>query len=85
MDKFYEAPDKANAFFVAGSLLNLDQNDPDYPTLIFISRLFGGDTDSRLFRRIRDKDGLSYGVQSVIRAGVKEHLGQFMVVRDCQS
>lgn len=80
VDKFYEAPDKANAFFAAGSLLNLDQNDPDYPTLVFISRLFGGDTDSRLFRRIRDKEGLSYGVQSVIRAGVKEHLGQFMVV-----
>ncbi len=80
VDKFYEAPDKANAFFAAGSLLNVDQNDPDYPTLIFISRLFGGDTDSRLFRRIRDKEGLSYGVQSIIRAGVKEHLGQFMVV-----
>ncbi len=80
VDKFYEAPDKANAVFVAGSLLNVDQNDPDYPALIFISRLFGGDTDSRLFRRIRDKDGLSYGVQSVIRAGVKEHLGQFIVL-----
>ena len=79
VNKFYEAPDKANAFFIAGSLLNLDQNDPDYPTLIFISRLFGGDTDSRLFRRIRDKDGLSYGVGSVLRAGVKEHVGQFMV------
>ncbi len=80
VDKFYEAPDKANAVFVAGSLLNVDQNDPDYPALIFISRLFGGDTDSRLFRRIRDKEGLSYGVQSVIRAGVKEHLGQFIVL-----
>jgi zinc protease len=80
VDKFYEAPDKANAFFAAGSLLDLNQDDKDYPTLLFISRLFGGDTDSRLFRRIRDKEGLSYGVQSIIRAGVKEHVGQFMVV-----
>jgi zinc protease len=80
VDNFYEAPDKANAFFAAGSLLNVDQNDPDYPTLLFISRLFGGDTDSRLWNRVREKEGLSYGVQSIIRAGVKEHLGQFMVV-----
>jgi zinc protease len=78
-NRMIEAPDKTNAFFAVGMLLNLDQNDPDYSKLIFLNRLFGGDTDSRLFRRIRDKEGLSYGVSSYLRAGVKEHLGQFVV------
>ncbi len=79
VNKMIESHVKTNAFFSAGVMLNLDQNDPDYPKLVFLNRLLGGDTDSRLFRRIRDKEGLSYGVSSYIRAGVKEHIGQFLI------
>src|SRR5262249_6615222 len=76
-NRMIETPDKTNAFFSAGTLLNLDQNDPDYPKLIFLSRLFGGDTDSRLLRRIRDKEQMSYAVRRYMGAGVKELLGIF--------
>ena len=80
MNQMLETPDKANSFFVAGSLLDIDQNNPDYVTLTFLNRIFGGDPGSWLFHRIREKEGLSYSVQSDLRAGVKEKLGQFMAL-----
>src|SRR5262249_53536406 len=36
---------------------------------------FGGDTKSRLWVRIREKDGLSYGVNSGFSAGAQEKYG----------
>ena len=43
--------------------------DADYPALALANYIFGGDSglDSRLMVRIRQKEGLSYGVQSGLR------------------
>jgi zinc protease len=40
--------------------------------------ILGGNTESRLFTRIRGKDGLSYGVGSQFAAGINEEFGQLM-------
>jgi zinc protease len=39
--------------------------------------MFGAASDSRLFRRIRDKDGLSYGVGSSLTASFFDRAGRF--------
>jgi len=58
-------PDKANAQFVAGLAFPLKETDPEFAALRLGNFIFGGGTlSSRLGNRIRQKEGLSYGVTS---------------------
>ena len=62
-------PDKANATYVAGILFPLRDDDPDYPALVIADYIFGGGSlSSRLGNRVRQKEGLSYGVGSNLGA-----------------
>jgi zinc protease len=64
-----ESPDKANAVVLARHNVSLNDRDPDYPALLVAnSVLGGGGMKSRLGDRIRQKDGLSYGVGSSLSA-----------------
>ncbi|HYP08459.1 MAG TPA: pitrilysin family protein [Bryobacteraceae bacterium] len=74
-----ETPDKENAVFTAGMPLKLSEKDPDYPALTFANYLFGGGMSSRLFARVRTKEGLSYGVGSGISAHPVYDDGTFTV------
>ena len=58
------APDKQNANVLARLALPLSDNDADYPALMMANYLLGGGGNSRLWRRIRERDGLSYSVYS---------------------
>jgi zinc protease len=74
----FEAPDKANAFFIAGMNLNLRDDDPDYPALVLGNYMLGGGfLNSRLASRIRQKEGLSYGVGSQFQASAMDKSGSF--------
>jgi zinc protease len=65
-------PDKANATFIAGLLFPLRDDDPDYPALLIGNYILGGGTlSSRLGTRVRQKEGLSYGITSSL--GVSSH------------
>ena len=77
MDDTLEAPDKANAMFYAVTTVDMDQQDPDYPAMVLADRIIGGDEKSKLWVRIREKEGLSYGVNSSFRAGQQEKYGSF--------
>ena len=68
VDDVIETPDKANAVLRAGMLLRLRDDDPDYPALLLGNYILGGSSDSRLVRRIREKEGLSYSVGSFLAA-----------------
>jgi zinc protease len=59
-------PDKENAIFLARQNLEMRDDDPDFPALYVADYIFGGGAgfDSRLTARIRQKEGLSYGVGS---------------------
>lgn len=64
-----QTPDKANAMYFAGLLMPLRDDDPDYPALVVGNDILGGSGfASRLMGRIREKEGLSYGVGSAFRA-----------------
>jgi len=61
-----EAPDKANAEFLAGEKFQLSQNDPDYPAIVLASYMFGEPITSHIADRIRNREGLSYGANARI-------------------
>ncbi|MEO8563932.1 MAG: pitrilysin family protein [bacterium] len=72
-----EAPDKANAWTIAGINVALRDDDPDYPALAVADFILGGGMmNSRLMTRLRQQEGLSYGagsqlaIQSLDRAGI---------------
>ena len=74
-----ETPDKANAFFVATYNFEMRDDHPDYPSLVLGNYMLGGGfLNSRLATRIRQKEGLSYGVGSQFNAGSLDPVGSFM-------
>ncbi len=77
VQKTLETPDKANAFFVAGQNLRLRDDSPDYPALVFGNYMLGAADTARLYARIREKDGLSYGVGSQLSASPLDESGAF--------
>jgi zinc protease len=70
-----EAPDKANAYLYAIEQVAMDQQDPDYAALYLGNLIFGADPKSRVWRRIRDKDGLSYGTNTGFSASSRDKVG----------
>ena len=73
-----ETPDKANAFFIAGLNLPIQDTDPDHPAMVLGNFMLGGGfLNSRLATRIRVKEGLSYGVGSQYHASAKDEVGQW--------
>jgi zinc protease len=63
-----ETPDKENASFEAGLRIRMSDEDPDYPALVLANYMFGGSLGSRMPNRIRNVEGLSYGVSSRLTA-----------------
>ena len=60
----FETPDKQNAVVLIQQNLAISDRDPDYPALMMANHLLGGGGNSRLWRRIREGEGLSYDVRS---------------------
>jgi zinc protease len=61
-ERTFETPDKPNATMVAKLAVPINDLSPDYAPVVVANRILGGDVDSRLFERIRVREGLSYGV-----------------------
>jgi zinc protease len=77
-------PDKANAIYTAGEHLALKDTDADFAALEVADFLFGGGSlSSRLGDRVRQKEGLSYGVFSHFIADARDPLARFSVSAIC--
>ena len=59
-----ETPDKQNARFEAALLMPMSDTDPDYAAMLLANYMFGGSITGRIPDRIRNKEGLSYSVNS---------------------
>ncbi len=74
-----ETPDKANSIFLAGCNLEIRDDDALYPAMVLSNYILGGGfLNSRLATRIRQKEGLSYGVGSQFNADSQDKSGGFM-------
>ena len=62
-------PDKQNATLGVQMHLQLSDNEAVHPALMLANYILGANTDSRLFKRIREREGLSYGVYSALDWG----------------
>jgi zinc protease len=80
LNRSFETPDKANAFFLAGLNVNVQDTDPDYAALVLGNYMLGGGfLNSRLAVRVRQKEGLSYGVGSQFQASSLDRVGTFLI------
>ena len=71
-------PDKKNATMAARMNLTLKDDNADYPALVMGNYMLGGGfLNSRLATRIRQKEGISYGVGSWLRASSLDQSGEF--------
>jgi len=79
-----QIPDKANAVYTAGLVFPLRDDHPDYAPLSLGNFILGaGALSSRLGDRIRQKEGLSYGVISSISADPLDQRTTFSVTAIC--
>ncbi|MFD1873797.1 M16 family metallopeptidase [Hymenobacter bucti] len=70
--------DKANAMFVTMMKYPLRDDSPDYAALYMANYILGdGFLNSRLATRIRQKEGVSYGVGSFMYADDNDEVGSF--------
>lgn len=75
----FETPDKANSMWLAGLAFRMKDTDADYPALLLGNYIFGGSgLGSKLFSRIRNKEGLSYGVGSMLQVTANDDAALFV-------
>ena len=54
-------PEKPNASVAGSTLLAITDDDDDFPALRIAVKVLGGDADSRIWTRLREREGLAYG------------------------
>jgi zinc protease len=72
-------PDKANAFYTAAMPLKMQDTDPDFAALSLANFLLGTSETSRLWMRVREKEGLSYNVRTRLNVSAFEPTGSWGV------
>ena len=63
-----ETPDKANATMLARFGVPVSDTSADYPALVVANHALEASGASRLWSRVREKEGLSYGIRSSFEA-----------------
>jgi zinc protease len=78
---FIDTPDKENALVRARLDMALRDDDPDAPALMIANEILGsgGGMSNRLMERLRQKDGISYGVGSGLTLGSRERYSTFSI------
>lgn len=75
----FVTPDKASANYSARANLRIRDDDPVYPALYLGNAMLGGSYTSRLWTRVREREGLSYVVGSSLHADSLDRVGFFSV------
>jgi zinc protease len=61
-----QTPDKANAAMFGRVAVKINDRSDDLPALIVVDKILGASPESRIPDRVREKEGLSYGIQTWI-------------------
>ncbi len=75
--KSIDIKDKAETAVAFGEQLALRDTSPDFAPLEMMSRILGGDAGSRMWMRLREHEGLSYGVGCQVVASALDDFGWF--------
>ncbi len=79
IDRVMETPEKANAFFLATETMPLKDSDADFAALRMANEILGGGAlKSRLADRIRQQEGISYGVGSFMQVDSFEPVASWL-------
>jgi zinc protease len=78
---FLDTPDKENAVYRARIGLDLRDDDPEAPALMLANEILGGGSGlhNRLVDRVRQKDGLSYGIGSGLQVGGRDRAAAWAI------
>ena len=77
-------PDKANAFYFGGLTFPMNSLSPEYPDLIVAGSVLGSSgLSSRLGDRVRQKEGLAYGVGAMVHADTVDNRGSISLYASC--
>ena len=76
-EKSVDVKDKENVNVVFGFDVAMKDTDGDYPAWLMLSQVLGGDTGARLWFRLREHEGLSYGVNTWAFANALDEAGGF--------
>ena len=71
--------DKTSTDFVVGTSLGIDRYHPDYLPLYLATHTLGGNFSARLMQTVRVKEGLTYGINSVLSGFGNSNDGYWMV------
>jgi zinc protease len=71
-----ETPDKANATLMGRLPMPVNDLSDDYAALLVVDRILGASTESRIPDRIREREGLSYAVQTWLKVSSFEENSQ---------
>ena len=72
-----DVKDKEMTQVVVAHDLAMRDTDPDYPAWLLVGHILGGDASSRLWMRLREKEGLSYGTGAFTYADAEDASGGF--------
>jgi zinc protease len=70
-------PEKPNASVAASTLLAITDEDDDFPALRIAVKVLGGDADSRIWMRLREREGLAYGAGASLAGNSFEPRSRF--------
>ena len=78
---YVDTPDKENAVYRARIAFSLRDDDPDAPALVLANEILGGGSGlhSRLVDRVRQKDGLSYGIGSGLSMNARDRAASWSI------
>lgn len=79
LDKNFLTPDKENAIALGTKSFKMNQKSPDYPAFVLANEILGsgGFLSARLPMRLREKEGISYGVGSFINIPVSNDVASW--------
>ena len=79
LDKNFITPDKENAMALGTESFKMDQKSADYPALVLANEILGsgGFLSARLPMRLREKEGISYGVGSFLDIPVSNEVASW--------
>lgn len=75
--RFFDTKDKEMALIAWGFNFPLRDDHRDFPALKIANYMFGENMNSRLMKRIREKEGISYGASSFIESNSFEENSSF--------